>query len=436
MKVLGDSGVTHFGTVSFYESSIEENPLSHAIYFLKTGDSSPYAINTGAITAAGNISATGTGTLGYLQVGSGVTSGGGYMAVGYNAQANGYKSIAIGQTTTASGDFSLATGTGTTASASLSTAMGGSTTASGQGSVAMGESTIASGRNSFAVGQTTTASGQAQTAIGKYNIADGSNTYAFIIGNGTSTRSNALTVDWLGDLSASGKGSFAGFQLGSSATPGYVLTADASGNGTWQAAAGGVPYSGATSDLNLGSHNLTSTGTLTGNTFSILGGSAAGSGSATVLIVAGGGGGGTGIGGGGGAGGLKYYGAEAPKTPNGSALTLAVGDYAVTVGAGGAGGPAQTGANSGVSQGSNGSSSSFGAYTSDGGGGGGSDYWAGLAQGLSGGSGGGSGGYFNGTVGAGTSGEGNNGGISSQTVTDYPAGWRRRSWFNWNNGKC
>ena len=61
-----------------------------------------------------------------------------------------------------------------------------------------------------------------------------------------------------------------------------------------------------------------------------------------VLIVAGGGGGGLHSGGGGGAGGLTYYGAETPKSPNGSALTVYGGTtYSVVVGAGGAwsGGP-------------------------------------------------------------------------------------------------
>ena len=51
-----------------------------------------------------------------------------------------------------------------------------------------------------------------QTVIGKYNKSDWDNNYAFIIGNGTadeaSNRSNALTVDWSGNLKASGNGSF------------------------------------------------------------------------------------------------------------------------------------------------------------------------------------------------------------------------------------
>lgn len=48
----------------------------------------------------------------------------------------------------------------------------------------------------------TLASSNYQTAIGKYNIEDTNNTYALIIGNGTdgNSRSNALTVDWNGQV--------------------------------------------------------------------------------------------------------------------------------------------------------------------------------------------------------------------------------------------
>jgi len=56
--------------------------------------------------------------------------------------------------------------------------------------------------------------------------------------------------------------------------------------------------------------------------------------SVEMLIVGGGGGGGSA---GGGAGGLLYYGSETPKTPNGSAVELSLGNtYTVTVGTGGA----------------------------------------------------------------------------------------------------
>ena len=39
--------------------------------------------------------------------------------------------------------------------------------------------------------------------MGKYNIVDSADTYALIIGNGTSdtNRSNAVTIDWNGGIS-------------------------------------------------------------------------------------------------------------------------------------------------------------------------------------------------------------------------------------------
>jgi hypothetical protein len=106
-----------------------------------------------------------------------------------------------------------------------------------------------------------------------------------------------------------------------------------------------------------------------------------------VLIVAGGGGGGIHSGGGGGAGGLLYYGAETPKTPNGSAIPVTPQTYAIVVGAGGAssGGPYNTVNGAG---GSGAASSAFG-YSAVGGGGGGSG--GNGRVGLNGGSGGGGG---------------------------------------------
>ena len=128
------------------------------------------------------------------------------------------------------------------------------------------------------------------------------------------------------------------------------------------------------------------------------------------LVVAGGGGGGMDMGGGGGGGGVLYS--------TGVGLTPQA--YTVTVGAGGAGGPA--GCSSGQScdhmfnlGASNGSDSSFNGSTAIGGGKGGSsyyDYTPGAAGG-NGGSGGGASGYSNGgykSGGAGTAGQGNNGG--------------------------
>lgn len=74
--------------------------------------------------------------------------------------------------------------------------VGGMSTAEGRG-------VVASGLYSHAGGYFTIAQGTNQTALGRYNVADP--TSALIIGNGTSgARSNALTVDWSGNVDAAG----------------------------------------------------------------------------------------------------------------------------------------------------------------------------------------------------------------------------------------
>ena len=153
------------------------------------------------------------------------------MAEGFNTTASSYGSHAEGFGTTASGTYSHAEGTNTTASSDYSHAEGLSTTASSNGSHAEGFVTTASSNGSHAEGYHTTASGDyshaegdsttasgpkshaggyctvagysGQTVIGKYN-SNKSNT-AFEIGNGyDEDRSNALTVDWQGNVVASG----------------------------------------------------------------------------------------------------------------------------------------------------------------------------------------------------------------------------------------
>ena len=133
----------------------------------------------------------------------------------------GAQSVALGSNTTASGDYSHAEGAGatasgyashaegeeTTASDYCSHAEGYGTTASGQASHAEGESTTVSGYASHAEGTGTIASSDYQHVQGQYNIEDTTNTYAHIVGNGTSSsaRSNAHTLDWNGNAWYQGK---------------------------------------------------------------------------------------------------------------------------------------------------------------------------------------------------------------------------------------
>ena len=165
-------------------------------------------------------------------------------AEGRHTTASGNYSHAEGggptDNTIASGEVSHVEGRGTTASAQAAHAEGEGTTASGQSSHAEGQATTASGNHAHAEGYGATANGlnshaegyyaeaqgmyahaaneyttapkKSQTAIGTYNVADTGPSkhpsgglqygkYAFIIGNGESgARSNALTVDWLGNV--------------------------------------------------------------------------------------------------------------------------------------------------------------------------------------------------------------------------------------------
>lgn len=152
-----------------------------------------------------------------------IASGNGAHAEGdtygeWSITSSGYGSHAEGRGTTASGSGAHAEGQQTVASGAFgSHAEGYHTTArGGYGSHAEGYETIASGVGAHASGHGTVATEAYQTVIGKFNSAtrSGSGTskspyvysdvgdFAFIIGKGTgddtSSRSNALTVDWNG----------------------------------------------------------------------------------------------------------------------------------------------------------------------------------------------------------------------------------------------
>lgn len=125
-------------------------------------------------------------------------------AEGYGTNASGENSHTEGNGTSASGNSSHAEGNVTSASGLASHAEGNNTTASGNYAHTEGNGTNASGSYSHASGYQTKATAEAQFAIGKYNTTNTNS--AFIIGNGTAdnTRSNALEVDWDGNLTLSG----------------------------------------------------------------------------------------------------------------------------------------------------------------------------------------------------------------------------------------
>lgn len=76
----------------------------------------------------------------------------------------------------------------------------------GMMSVSFGQNNVAKEMFAMAFGLGLTVQSELQAVFGKYNKADSANKYALIVGNGTGTatanRSNAMTVDWDGNLMA------------------------------------------------------------------------------------------------------------------------------------------------------------------------------------------------------------------------------------------
>ena len=137
-------------------------------------------------------------------------------------------SVAEGCNSTVSGYCAHAEGFNPIASGQASHAQGVNTVASGECSCAGGQGSKATGNFSCAIGNHVIAASASQTVIGKYNTQDASNAYSLIIGNGGSdtTRSNALTVGWGGDITAprltSKADLYFGFAGGNSFRPYYT----------------------------------------------------------------------------------------------------------------------------------------------------------------------------------------------------------------------
>jgi len=138
-----------------------------------------------------------------------VVEGTGNIASGYASHAEGKESSATNSGAHAEGfpsnDGSLhykstASGYGSHAE--------NASTASGAYAHSQGADTVASGWASHAGGKGTIASRNLQTVIGRYNYVQNSDAgdFAFIVGNGLdrSTRSNALQLEWDGNLQIAG----------------------------------------------------------------------------------------------------------------------------------------------------------------------------------------------------------------------------------------
>ena len=176
------------------------------------------------IPGTGTNSAVGGGTGSDLPTASATAA----LAFGKWAHASGQYSISIGMYSQATNQYSIALGgrnsgnvtpIGSTTTTYV-TAAGVASIASGLGSVAEGNYSLASGLGSYAKGwysiargEKSYAYGENQVVIGKANIIDENEKYALILGNGTvnfdttpitAIRSNALTVDWDGNVAIAG----------------------------------------------------------------------------------------------------------------------------------------------------------------------------------------------------------------------------------------
>lgn len=171
-----------------------------------------------------------------------------------------YYSFGSRRSGSAIGIYSMAEGSFTVASSAYSHAEGQNTTAGANSAHSEGAGAFASGAYSHAQNLGTIASSESQTAIGKYNIEDSNNNYALIIGNGTidydhwdsrtnfydGTRSNALTVDWDGNITCGNHGSAIGNVVSGNATKSLANSTNMTkladlrtlGAGTWIVNAG------------------------------------------------------------------------------------------------------------------------------------------------------------------------------------------------------
>jgi hypothetical protein len=155
------------------------------------------------------------------------------FATGYNTRAAGGSAAALGSWSSASGTQAFAAGYRAAADGSRAVAMGFYAEALGDNSIALGDFVFAKGTNSIVMG-----SGIAYSDSLINNFSD-----ALIVGfdgdpmlfvGGPDDRVGVGTVIPSQKLDVAGTAEMDGFKMPTGASPGYVLTSDASGVGTWQ----------------------------------------------------------------------------------------------------------------------------------------------------------------------------------------------------------
>lgn len=158
-------------------------------------------IASGQYSHAEGMKNTASGMLSHAEGWSTVASGAYSHTEGYETTASESYAHAEGWNTEATNRAAHAEGFATHATGQFSHAEGDNATASGRAAHAEGYVTEATADYSHAEGMNTIASSEYQHVQGKYNIVDEADTYAHIVGNGTSnsSRKNIHTLDWSGN---------------------------------------------------------------------------------------------------------------------------------------------------------------------------------------------------------------------------------------------
>ncbi|MFA6232963.1 MAG: tail fiber domain-containing protein [Bacteroidota bacterium] len=273
------------GSCWFQVGTTSIGSLDHAYDFGGAGLGSTITADAGAVkiagvdgfvvtgtVASGTIPATGAGTRMMWYPGKAAFRAGRADGDEWDDSNIGYFSFAVGNIAQASGSNSVALGSGTASgSGAVALGTGGAGVASGDGAIAIGSGASATylmataiGSQSEANAQYSTvlgwdclANSQGETVVGSYNAAPGMNNRGwspsdpiFEIGNGdplNSPRSNAMTVlkngnVGIGVLDPDALLEVAGQVKITGGTPGTgrILTSDATGLASWEAAAGDV----------------------------------------------------------------------------------------------------------------------------------------------------------------------------------------------------
>lgn len=216
---VGDGSTTEF-QVSFNVASVTSVTINGTATSAYTRSGRTFTFNTAPAatadieinyrTASANAKAytlgkRGNGNIGGMSVAENsdnIASGTYSHAEGLATMASGKKAHSEGENTWAVGDASHSEGFGTRATGMYSHAGGNGAQATGTGAFAHGRNATASGAYSAAFGRDTEARGASQTVVGENNVPDTAGKYAFIVGNGSGSQSNAFAVGWDGSIEA------------------------------------------------------------------------------------------------------------------------------------------------------------------------------------------------------------------------------------------